>query len=320
VLGSPRAMARLRIAHFSDVHFTLDPFAHPRESLHGKRLASFFSYLVGGRRERFTDVGPRIAELLRDVDAMAVDHAICTGDLTASSLPAEIDGIAELFGPRLARPERFTVLPGNHDRYVARVVADGTFERRFGTLCPARPGEFPFEKRLADGVRLVGIDVARPTSFLDSSGLCGERQRGALRDVLASDTESITFVAMHYGLVRWRGQPDRRRHRMRDYREVMAILESTPARIALVLHGHMHGAFTVPIGPHAAVCAGSATDLLVDCGYFVYELDLDTRAITVERRHWNRDAGRFEPSECASFERAVRDRRGAHLRFQLPFA
>ena len=42
-------MPRLRIAHFSDVHFTLDPFAHPRESLHGKRLASFFSYLVGGR-------------------------------------------------------------------------------------------------------------------------------------------------------------------------------------------------------------------------------------------------------------------------------
>lgn len=313
-------MARFRIAHFSDIHYTLDPFDHPRESLHGKRLASFFSYWLGGRRERFADVGSRIATLLDDVDAMGVDHAICTGDLTASSLLAELDGVAALFGSRLQEPGRFTVIPGNHDRYVSSSIASRSFERRFGALCPTEHGDFPFAKTIAPSLRLVAIDAARPTAFIDSSGLCGERQREALRAMLAADTDSVTLVAMHYGLLRWRGTPDRERHGMRDYREVMSILESSPARIALVVHGHMHGAFTVPIGRRTVVCAGSATDLLVDCGYFVYELDLDTLEVSVERRHWNRSTQRFEHLECLDFERALRERRGARLAHQLPLA
>lgn len=311
-------MARLRIAHFSDIHYTLDPFAHPRESLHGKRLASFFSYWLGGRRGRFADVERRIAALLDDVDAMKVDHAVCTGDLTASSLLAELDGVAALFGERLGQPERFTVIPGNHDRYVASVVAARSFERRFHALCPSEHGAFPFAKTLVPGVRLIGLDASRPTAFVDASGFCGPEQLEALRDLLATEPGSTTILAMHYGLVRWQGTPDRERHRLRDYRELIDVLERSPARIAMVLHGHMHGAFTVPVGRTTVLCAGSATDLLVDCGYFVYELDLDTHELRVERRHWNRERGCYESLEVPEFEGAIRERRGARLSHQRP--
>ncbi len=310
-------MARIRLAHFSDVHYTLGPFVNPRESLRGKRVASLLSYWLGGRRERFAQSDVRIAALLDDVDAANVDHAICTGDLTAASLDEEFAGVAELFGPRLERPDRFTVIPGNHDRYVANAVIERSFERRFSVLCPGAVTGFPFAKQMAPGVRVVAIDAARPTAFVDASGLCGGAQRSALRDLLAADTESVTIVAMHYGLLRWNGKPDGRLHRMRDWQAVLSELDASPARIALVVHGHMHGAFTASSPRRTMICAGSAIDLIVDCGYFIYDIDATTLSISIERRKWNRQLGRFESIDCAAFEAAVRERRGARLPHQI---
>jgi 3',5'-cyclic AMP phosphodiesterase CpdA len=312
-------MSRIRIAHFSDVHFTLSPLAHIRESLDGKRVANVASYLLGGRRERFRDAPRRIEALLEDVDACGVDHALCTGDITAASLDAEFAGVAAIFGRRLAEPERYTVIPGNHDRYVARAVRGRAFERHFGALCPGADSDFPFEKRLAPGVRLVAFETARPTSLIDSSGLCGDAQRARLAEMLARDTGSLTLVAMHYGLLRYRGTPDHLRHGLRDHAEVIATLDASPARIGLVLHGHMHGAFTVRTATRSVICAGSATDLLVDCGYFIYDIDLVTHDVRIERRHWDRAANRYVHLPCEEFEDAVRTRRGAPLARQRPF-
>jgi 3',5'-cyclic AMP phosphodiesterase CpdA len=309
-------MPRFRLAHFSDVHYTLGPLVNPRESFRGKRIASFVSYVVGGRRERFARGPERIAALLEDVDRVGVDHALCTGDLTAASLDEEFAGIASLFGDRRARPDRFTVLPGNHDRYVPSAVIERHFERHFGSLCPGAEGGFPFEKTLASGVRVVAIDAARPTTFADASGLCGPAQRAAFRELLAKDTESVTLVAMHYGLLRYTGEPDRFLHRMRDWEPVLADLDASKARVALVLHGHMHGAFTASSKRTTMICAGSATDLLVDCGYFIYEIDTDSLEVSIERRHWNRRDHRFETVDVSDFEAAVRARRGARLPHQ----
>lgn len=312
-------MPRLRLAHFSDVHFTESPLASPSE-LRGKRITNALAHLLGDQRVRFRDVATRIAALLEDVDAAGVDHALCTGDLTMASTEGELAGIAALFGPRRARPDRYTVLPGNHDRYVQRVVDEGTFERHLGALCAGAAGTFPFEKRLgAEGAaRLVVFDTSRPTGLLDSSGACGRAQRARLRAMLDADTTSLTFVATHYGLLRYGGVPDRPRHGMRDYREVMALLDATPARIALVLHGHMHNAYTVQAGTRTVVCAGSATDLLVHAGYFIYDVDLDTFAVTLERREWNRARARYERVPCDEFQAAMSARTSVRFVDQRP--
>lgn len=316
MLASP-TMPRFRLAHFSDIHYTESPLADPRRSLHGKRLASFFSYFLGGRRERFLDGPRRIATLLDDVDSAGVDHAVCTGDLTAASLEAEFAGLAGVFGPRLERPDRYTVLPGNHDRYVPSAVQKRHFERYFEPLCPGATQGFPFSKTLAPGVRLVAIDPSRPTGFVSAAGLCGKEQLEAFERLLSEDTESTTIVALHYGLLRWNGVPDRERHRLLDYEAVLSVRDASPARIALGVHGHMHGAFTVASAKRTIVCAGSSIDLLVDCGYFVYDIDLDTHAISVERRHWDRHSHRFTSLECHAFEEAMRQRRGFRLPHQV---
>jgi 3',5'-cyclic AMP phosphodiesterase CpdA len=303
-------MRRLRLAHFSDIHYTVSPFAHFPDGLRGKRLAGCTSYLLGGRRTRFQACAERISILLDDIDQAGVDHALCTGDITSVSLEAEFKGLAQVFGARLNAPERYTVIPGNHDRYIPEPPGERGFERFFGTLAARN---YPFSKSLSGGARIVAIDVSRPTSLTDSSGLCGPEQRAALESLLVADTSSPTLVAMHYGLLRWRGNPDREHHGMRDATDVLKLLNDSPARIALVLHGHMHGAFTVSSGRHPIICAGSATDLLVDCGYCIYDIDLETLAVRIERRHWNRSRNRYEAVDATMLNEAVQQRRGATL-------
>ena len=281
----------MRLAHFSDIHVTHFPLSG-KPAL--KRLAAVVSYSLGGRGKHFAGSDQRIGKLLEDVDAQGVDHALCTGDLTGVSTEAEFERVAELFGPRLQQAERFTVIPGNHDRYVKG--SEGLFERHFAALSGG--GKFPFVKHLSDGVSVVAIDVARPTNLIDSSGLCGEQQRAALEALLTDRSLKGRFVvlALHYGLLRAEGQRDARPHGLRDDLELMALIDRDDVTLDLVLHGHMHRPYVVKTKRRTIINAGSATDLHVaqGCGYHVYEIDPATGRVKVNRRAWNVGPGRYE--------------------------
>jgi len=281
----------MKLAHFSDIHVTHFPLSG-KPAL--KRLAAVASYTLAGRGKHFQGSDERIARLLEDVDAQGVDHALCTGDLTGVSTEAEFARVAELFGPRLQQPARYTVIPGNHDRYVRD--AEGLFERHFSAL--SEGGKFPFLKHLSDTVSVVAIDVARPTSVIDSSGQCGEAQRAALESILTDRVLKGRFVilALHYGLLRSGGQRDSRPHGLRDDLELMALIDRDDVTVDLVLHGHMHRPYVVKTKRRTVINAGSATDLHVSqgCGYHVYELDPASGRVKISRRAWNAGPARYE--------------------------
>lgn len=285
-------MRAMRLAHYSDIHATVAPLSQGLGSLLGKRAAGSINYYFGGRGRHFAGVEHRIQKLLEDVDAQGVDHALCTGDVTQMSYEAEFERLVELYGARMGQPERHTVIPGNHDRYTAQ--ATGAFDRHLAQLA-APPGEYPFVKRIARGVALVGLDVARPAPLLDSSGLCGPRQLAKLEAILtdASVRDDFVIVALHYGLLRASGLPDRPTHGLRDYRELMALLDREDARVDLVLHGHMHRPYTIRTERRQVVCAGSATDLAYGGSYNVYELDLERRTFTTAQRAWDAASGAY---------------------------
>ncbi|MCU0700736.1 MAG: metallophosphoesterase [Myxococcaceae bacterium] len=280
----------MKLAHFSDIHVTHFPLSG---SFALKRLAAVASYSLVGRGKDFEGSDERIARLLSHVDTQGVDHALCTGDLTGVSTDAELARVAELFGPRLGQPERFTVIPGNHDRYVNS--ARGAFERHFATLCEG--ARFPAVKALPGGVTLVLLDVARPTSLVDSSGLVGEAQRSALLSLLtdASLRDRFVIVALHYGLLRMNGQRDSRTHGLRDDVELMALLDRDDVTVDLVLHGHLHRPFTLRTKRRHVVNAGSATDLHMRCGYNLYDIDPGAHRVGITRFHWSRSTGAYEP-------------------------
>ena len=285
----------MRIAHFSDIHVTLSPKAMGVRTLFGKRAAGALNYYVGGRRHHFADVEARIGALLDDVDQQNVDHAVCTGDITQMSYREEFERCAALFGDRLQQPDRYTVIPGNHDRYTPGAVAAGWFEKHFGLLAGGQ-GIFPFRKDVGP-LSFVGIDVARPTSFADSSGRCGPTQLAALTEILQGLAleNRRTIVLMHYGFFRADGRPDRRGHGIRDAESLMAVLDREDVRVDVVLHGHMHRSYSVRTTRRAVICAGSATDLAHGGGYNVY--DLAAENVSVHRRVWDPTARRYVAAE-----------------------
>ncbi|MBE2253236.1 MAG: metallophosphoesterase [Myxococcus sp.] len=280
----------MKLAHFSDVHVTHFPLSG---GFALKRLAAVASYSLAGRGKHFEGSDARIAALLEHVDAQGVDHALCTGDLTGVSTAAELQRAAELFGSRLRAPERFTVIPGNHDRYVEG--ASGLFEQHFAALCEG--ATFPAVKPLPSGVTLVLLDAARPTSLIDSSGLIGEAQRSKALSILSDPSLRGRFVivALHYGLLRMTGHRDSRPHGLRDDVELMRLLDRDDVTVDLVLHGHLHRPFTLRAGRRHVVNAGSATDLHMRCGYNVYDIDVAAHRVGITRHWWNREAGRYEP-------------------------
>lgn len=301
-------MSTLRLAHFSDIHYTLSPTASWPLSARGKRLVASAGYYLRGLGARFKDNPRRIAQLLEDVDAAQVDHAICTGDLSSTTLDEELRGLAEIFGSRLSQPERYTLLPGNHDRYVEDAVRRRTFEAQLGGLLPGPT--FPAEKTLPGGVRLLALDPCRPTPAGDASGSVGPAQLAELEALLTADPNTPTIVALHYGLLRYDGRSDRPLHGLIDAPQLIELLDRSPARIILVLHGHMHRAFTVATAKRTIVCAGSAIDLRTDAGYFIFEIDLETLAVRAERRAWNRREQRYERTDTEVITRAIAERRG----------
>lgn len=285
-------MSPFRLAHFSDIHVTVPPLEAPWSGLAGKRLAGFTNYYVGGRRRAFTDVEVRIARLLDDLDAMQIDHAVCTGDLTSMSYGIEFERCAALFDGRLHEPERFTVLPGNHDRYTRSATSAREFERWFGEL--ASPNDaWPFRKDVSPQVTVIGVDVCRPTGLLDSSGWCGPEQRSRLADLLAAPDlrDRFVVVALHYALFLADGRRDRATHGIRDDRELVAVLEGPRSRVDLVVHGHVHEPYVLERERFAIACAGSATDLRRSGGYQIFEIGAS--GVTMERRVWDASAGRY---------------------------
>ena len=282
----------MRLAHFSDIHVTHFPLT-AAGGFALKRLLAVGSYSVAGRGAHFAGSNDRITALLQDVDALKIDHAICTGDLTGVSTEPEFAEVAQCFGPeRLTRPDRYTVIPGNHDRYIAS--AAGRFERYFGSLCGE--GRFPLVKALPGDVTLVCADAARPTNLVDSSGLIGTAQRAKLLQILTDPSLRGRFVvlAFHYGLLRMNGQRDGRTHGLRDDAEMLELIDRPELSLDLVIHGHLHRPFRLRTARRTIVNAGSATDLHVNgAGYNVYDIDAATHRVTLSRRAWSPAASAY---------------------------
>ncbi|MBL9039772.1 MAG: metallophosphoesterase [Archangium sp.] len=282
----------MRLAHFSDIHVTHFPL-EAKWAL--KRLAAVASYTFARRGAHFAGSDQRIASLLADVDGQQIDHALCTGDLTGVAAEAEFTRVAQLFGPRLAQPERFTVIAGNHDRYVTG--EPGYFEQHFGAL--SERGQYPFVKTLPGGVKVVGVDSARPTSLTDSSGLVGAAQREKLLGILTDPSlrDAFVVVALHYGLLRRDGTRDTPAHGLRDDVELTSLLDRPDVTVDLVLHGHLHRSFRLRTQRRTVVNAGSATDLhSPGCGYNVYDIDPTTFRVTAARRVWSVAEDRYLPA------------------------
>ena len=107
------------LAHLSDPHLPM-PSARPLDLL-GKRVTG---YLNWWRHRVHLHVPEALAAIVADIKAQKPDHIALTGDLVNISLPQEF-ARASRWLAEFGKPEEITVIPGNHDVYVATRWGEG---------------------------------------------------------------------------------------------------------------------------------------------------------------------------------------------------
>jgi 3',5'-cyclic AMP phosphodiesterase CpdA len=273
-----------RLAQVTDPHFrSWAGLLRPHELI-GKRAAGMANLVVNRWRKHRMEL---LAKLREDLRTRAVDHLALTGDLSNISQDVEWHEALHWLEAYGATPGEVTVIPGNHDAYVADVVRDGRFERLFAAYQTAelRTGEhaYPFV-RFRGEVALIGVNSCVATGDLGAWGQIGEAQLGRLEALLADPEvrRRARVVLIHHPPVMHRPPENRN---LRDRAALVALLGRVGAE--LVIHGHDHRDLLAHVdGPDGTrvpiVGAGSASyagPLARRARYNVYEIE--GRAVTV---------------------------------------
>jgi 3',5'-cyclic AMP phosphodiesterase CpdA len=221
------------LAHLSDPHVS---------SLTGVRLSALLNkrllgYLSWHRHRRRTHCPHIVEAMLRDLAEVAPDHVAVTGDLTYLGLPDEFRQTA-LWLRRLGPPERVTVVPGNHDTYVAE-----PWQETHSAWAPYLAGDegsvagaYP-SLRVRGPAALIGLSSARPSAPFLAVGSLGRSQLARFEKVLEQTGRRglLRIVLLHHppvpGSVSWR-------KRLTDARLFAEVLARQGAE--LILHGHAH--------------------------------------------------------------------------------
>lgn len=223
------------LAHLSDLHLPL-PAAPRWRDLAGKRILGYLSYRLKRKMVHDRSV---LAALVDDLLQHAPDHIAITGDLTNIALPEEFVSSARWL--HALRPsDALTVIPGNHDAYVA-VPWQQSLERWSAFMSdPATPIRdergFPFLRRRGE-VALVGVSTACPTPWIYATGRIGAEQLERLAQLLERLGAQSLFrvVLIHHppidGMIS-------HRKRLTDQEAFRSMIEQVGAE--LILHGHHH--------------------------------------------------------------------------------
>ena len=225
-------MTEFVLAHLSDPH--LGPIPKPRVGeLVGKRAFGYLNWA----RNRAAHHAPHVVEtLVADIKAQKPDHIAITGDLVNIGLPDEF-ALARRWLNSVGSPGDVTLVPGNHDCYVAatqhfflRAWADYLHGDGSTTVT------FPFVRRRGP-LALIGLSTAVPTAPLMATGRLGRSQAEALSSALASlaGEDRFRVLLIHHPPVSSRPA---RYKRLTDAKTVLDIIRTHG--VDLILHGHDH--------------------------------------------------------------------------------
>lgn len=252
-------------------------------------------------------------QMVDDVNAQAIDHVVCTGDLTNLALEQEFAFARGKFERLAGGPANVTVIPGNHDAYVAEGV--GLFARFFdefyrgdagfatASTSPGAPSEFddaarwPFV-RIRGELALIGVTSSPATPWFRAYGRVGEAQLARLRAILGDERlrGKVRVVAIHHPPA---GKPARNRRRgLRDHDGFARVIAEVGCD--LIVHGHEHRDLSEVLpGPSGPVPVRGIASGTYDHGkphrtarYRVFEVS-HGRIVEEQIRVWERETGQF---------------------------
>jgi 3',5'-cyclic AMP phosphodiesterase CpdA len=234
------------LAHLSDPH--LAPLPRPRWSdLAGKRITGYINWR---RKRHLIHQRPILDALIADLKTQTYDHLAVTGDLANLALPDEFVA-AKAWMQSLGPAQNITLIPGNHDAYVASArdaLANSCTAYMLGD--GAKAVSFPFVRRRG-ALAVIGLSSAVPTAPFMATGTLGEAQCAALADILPKLKREGLFrvVLVHHPL---HSEPKDWYKRLLDSDRLRDVLRVHGAE--LILHGHDHHLTRMPIeGPDTQI-------------------------------------------------------------------
>jgi 3',5'-cyclic AMP phosphodiesterase CpdA len=256
-------MAPMRLAHCSDLHLLSHDGARWLD-LANKRWIGAMNLLSNRSRHYHVDA---FDDMVSDLNALGVDHVLCTGDVTNLALRQEFAFARGKFDQLVQGPLGVTVIPGNHDAYVAEGVP--LFAELFGAFAACDSGwawteadtsQDPGEAddlhwpivRVRGELALIGTSTSRATPWFTAYGRLGSGQLARIKRVLGDPrlADKIRVVAIHHPPAGKRAE-----NRIRGLRDHAAFAEViAQAGAHLIVHGHEHRDMTEALaGPEGLV-------------------------------------------------------------------
>lgn len=304
----------MRLAHCSDLHLLSHDGAKWLE-LANKRWIGAMNLI--SNRSRHYHVAA-FDDMVADLNALGIEHVLCTGDVTNLALRREFEFARGKFDALTNGPINVTVIPGNHDAYVAEGV--GLFAELFGPFAATDAGwEWTADDRapsdhendlIGDAPRwpivrirgelaLVGLSTSRQTAWFTAYGVVGEGQLARVGRVLADPrlAGKARVVAIHHPPAGPRAKSWIRG--LRDHDAFAKVIADAGAD--LIVHGHEHRDMTeVLVGPggsNVPVRGVVSGTYLHDkpaktSRYRIFEIE-GGKVVSDHYRIWNRDERRF---------------------------
>jgi 3',5'-cyclic AMP phosphodiesterase CpdA len=299
----------MRVAHCSDLHLLSHDGARWLD-LANKRWIGAMNLLSNRSRHYHVDAFDHMVD---DLNEQGIEHVLCTGDVTNLALRQEFEFARAKFDRLAGGPTHVTVIPGNHDAYVAEGIA------HFGTVFDEyhrtddgwswtdadRDVDDPDDDlrwpivRLRGELAIVGISTSRATPWFTAYGRVGPGQLARVKKALLDPrlASKARLVAIHHppagrrALSKIRG--------LRDHAEFASVIAETGAD--LIVHGHEHEDLSEtlagPAGeiPVRGVASGTYHHNKPDrtARYRIFQIE-EGKIVSDSVRVWSRAAGRFE--------------------------
>ncbi len=290
------------VAHITDLHLLSLEGITPLD-LFNKRITGAANLLFNRGGEFPVEVA-RLA--VNDVKDQRPDHVVVTGDVSNLSLPGEFELAGEVLDGLGMPPGTLSLVPGNHDAYTREAERSELFSAILGRhlrgdVQPG-PGHFPYMNLASDGLAVVGLNTARASLPILSTGDVGSHQLRQAEALLLDPRcrERFRILALHHALGGPHASWDRR---LTDADALKAMLRRVGAD--LVVHGHIHhhtrASIPGPLGDIPVVSCASSTwlgehDPPRRAQYNLYETDGKTLTRIRVRRLDSSD-GAFEEVE-----------------------
>lgn len=236
------------LAHLSDPHLPMPP-ARPGQLLN-KRATGYYNWW---HRRVHLHVPDALAGIVADIKARRPDHIALTGDLVNVALPQEFRRAADWL-EAFDRPDRLTVVPGNHDIYVPVPWTEGVglwgaYMASDGQPSARNAEAFPTLRRRGP-VALIGLSTGVPKPPFLATGDLGASQIARAERLLADTAREglCRIVLIHHppllGQSRWK--------HLTDAPAFQAMIRRVGCEA--ILHGHNHKSEIARIaGPNGPV-------------------------------------------------------------------